>query len=134
MGQEDQGERGPFLVPNAVVVAGDDPKPIMPWPNIIVMRLPSRSGIDPIQIHTFDHISKAILLRGLKAKRAIMDLQLATARGKSQRVSRRESGGETLLAPLAGRSTQCGLFINYDFLDDDWRRFVIRFDPAFHRH
>src|SRR5258706_9980007 len=129
MGQKLQQEGGAGFVPDTVVVAGDDPEPIISRANIIIMGRAACPGIVPSGIDRFHHIFKAVLFRSLKAKGSVLDLDLASTWRDLEGYRSRGRAGLAALQranPLA----LCGAFVGDDLLDNDGGRLLVGFDSG----
>src|SRR5262249_8611920 len=70
------------LVPNAIVVAGDDAEPVLARRKVVVKSLAAIAGIDPIRIVTFQLVTEANLFRRRQAQGGVVDLKIAEPRGQ----------------------------------------------------
>jgi hypothetical protein len=66
-GDED-GNRNPGFVPDAVAVGGSDTEDILPAGQIGVAGIAPVPGLDPILIEAFEFVGISILLRSLKVE------------------------------------------------------------------
>src|SRR5215470_11135442 len=98
-------QNGTCVVPDAVVIAGDDAKCVLARPKIRVKSLAPCSGFLPFRVAALQLVAKAHLLRDCEAQRRIVNFQ----------VTRKRRNPEALLWKVL-------LPVRNDFFHMHWRR------------
>src|SRR5713226_8554243 len=75
-----KAKRGPFGVPDAVIIAGYDPETILTWRKLGVISHAARAGLHPIAIVAFQLVFEPHPQRDQETQGCVMKLQIVRSR------------------------------------------------------